>query len=183
MNIDWSKAPEWAEWVGATESGFVWAANSGYMFFNTNVLHKWGERRYSTEVHVIERKASGWSGEGLPPVGTECEYSLGGHPWFPCEVRYVLCNDPDPDADGWTAVIWCPHLEKEQVARVAPVGHFKFRQLRTPEQIAADERDKEMGEILAVMLGHNEGSIHMDTVQLLCAKRIHAAGYRKQEAP
>jgi hypothetical protein len=32
-----------------------------------------------------------WNGEGLPPVGTECEYSLNaGRTWFKCKIDYVL---------------------------------------------------------------------------------------------
>lgn len=32
-----------------------------------------------------------WNGEGLPPVGTECEYSLNaGRTWFKCKIDYIL---------------------------------------------------------------------------------------------
>lgn len=120
-----------------------------------------------------------WNGEGLPPVGVNCEYSIGGHSWFPCEIRHVLDNDPDPDADGWTAVIWCPHLEKEQVSRVAPVGHFKFRPIRTPEQIAAEEREKAVREMLKLMPNEDPDRSYCE---LLC-EALYDAGYRKQVQP
>ncbi|MNP80660.1 hypothetical protein D3C76_1788220 [compost metagenome] len=62
-------------------------------------------------------------------------------------------------------------------------GNFGcFRPIRTPEQIAEEEREKAITQILHVMLGHDQASIHEDTVQALCAKRIYDAGYRKQEA-
>ncbi|MFW6823635.1 hypothetical protein ACM7TL_17215, partial [Enterobacter hormaechei] len=32
-----------------------------------------------------------WNGDGVPPVGTECEYSLNaGRTWFKCKIDYVL---------------------------------------------------------------------------------------------
>lgn len=79
-----------------------------------------------------------WDGEGLPPVGCECEYRIGGGEteWYPCTVKYVLAGDPDPDADGWRAVVWCPRLEKDQLAHLP---RFQFRPLRTKEQREAYE--------------------------------------------
>lgn len=105
-----------------------------------------------------------WNGEGLPPVGTVCEYNLTAGPWFVCEIRYVLDNDKDPDADGWIAVIWCPHLGKEQVARA---GGVSFRPIRTPVHIAAEEALRD------IELLYSEGG----------PAAVYDAGYRKQEAP
>jgi hypothetical protein len=78
-----------------------------------------------------------YDGTGFPPVGTECEFRIGGGPtkWHLCTVRYILAGDEDPEADGWRAVVWCPHLDKDQLAHLP---RFQFRTLRSQA-----ERDRE----------------------------------------
>ena len=86
-----------------------------------------------------------WSGEGLPPVGMVCEYNARGNgkgdPLFlSVEVKYV---------SDQSIVIMCigvPEGEnKENIGVELPlmVGvqlTGKFRPIKTPEQIALDER-------------------------------------------
>jgi hypothetical protein len=81
--------------------------------------------------------AAEYDGTGLPPIGTECEFRIGGGlaEWHLCTVRYILNGDEDPDADGWRAVVWCPHLDKDQLAHLP---RFQFRPIRSQA-----ERDRE----------------------------------------
>ena len=73
----------------------------------------------------------------LPEIGEECEYIiLGGGTWFPRTIRYILAGDHSPDADGWRAIAWCSHLEKDQMLTDA---NAEFRKLKTPEQKAREE--------------------------------------------
>ena len=72
----------------------------------------------------------------MPEVGEKCEYRiLGGDLWFPCTIRYILSGDHSPDADGWRAIAWCPHLEKDQMLTDA---NAEFCPLKTPEQKAKE---------------------------------------------
>jgi hypothetical protein len=74
----------------------------------------------------------------LPPAGCECEYQFGGDgfAWHRCQVQYILLGDKDPDADGWRAIIWCPHLEMDQLASSPK---FQFRPILSPA-----EREREI---------------------------------------
>lgn len=88
-----------------------------------------------------------WNGQGFPPVGAVCEYRLADDSlWFKCEVRYVLDNNPSPDADYWTAVIWCPHLKMEQVVRD---GKVKFRPIKSDRERWITEAQKASSDILS----------------------------------
>lgn len=133
---------------------------------------------YPDELDLIEKasnKSVEWDGEGLPPAGVVCEYSiLGAGPWYECRVRYVLDNDPSPDADGWTAVIWCPHLEKEQIATPPTI---QFRPIKTKEQLEeeakAQEREKVIEDIARV--------ISSKISDKRAAESLYELGYRKME--
>lgn len=82
-----------------------------------------------------------WTGEGLPPVGTDCQYSVGDcDSWFYCTVRYIIKPIQD---EPLQIVVDCPHLAGEQVCSLGDgPGEIRFRPIRTPEQIAADEREQ-----------------------------------------
>src|SRR5690606_24993981 len=136
-------------------------------------------------VPMLVPRPSAWNGEGLPPVGTVCEYSLAGQSWYPCEIRYVLDNNPDPEADGWQAVVWCPHLNKEQVARVEPAGAFEFRPIPTPEQIAAEERLHQVRNActdISRTLDDLRGKTKVERAALAVVEAMIDAGYRKVES-
>ena len=104
---------------------------------NGSTWIEWQQRRAERiEAGLIEVQES--SAQWMPEVGVECEYTiLGGSTWFPCTIRYILVGDHSPDADGWRAIAWCPHLEKDQVLTDA---NAEFRPLKTPEQKAKELR-------------------------------------------
>lgn len=73
-----------------------------------------------------------WDGTGLPPVGTECEYSLNdGCTWFRCKIEYVVGTQG--------VVMSCDVFEGIQYASFND-HDLKFRPLRT-------ERDKAIEQI------------------------------------
>lgn len=79
---------------------------------------------------LIPRPAPQWNGEGLPPIGLVCEVDNPHEPgeWHECTILVH---------DGEIAVFGCcngyPYVYDGQSAD-------SFRPIRTPEQIAADER-------------------------------------------
>lgn len=102
-----------------------------------------------------------WNGEGMPPVGIECEYSLGYEKWT--TIRIIAHVDQGQDV--WLAV--------GQLGQNGPICMAKaeyFRSIRTPEQIAEDE----LREVLL--------KTHMPTgyVREVTAA-VLKAGYRKVE--
>ncbi|MFK3945659.1 hypothetical protein Q9323_08725 [Pseudomonas fulva] len=127
-----------------------------------------------------------WNGQGLPPVGTVCEFAgfnpeetLPSDPMIGDRVT-VIAHFKSGSIDVAAFTFFAPpDFEYLQVAQGA---YGCFRPVRTPEQIAEEERERAVKKILDVMLGHDQACIHDDTVQALCAKRIYDAGYRKQEA-
>ena len=103
-----------------------------------------------------------WNGQGLPPVGIECEFSLnlGSIGW--AEGRVI-------GHDGVFAVI-------SHKGEYHPRNENGVRPIRTPEQIAAQERRNSIIHLANILIdsrGHcNEYSQ---------AKAIYDAGYRRQE--
>lgn len=154
-----------AEWQAAVDA------------LNQRELDEVLKRNEQLAAKVLERKARNWDGVGLPPVGTVCEYSVNGGPWYPCEIRYQYSG-----SECQFSIIYCPHLLYEQQVRHKSTGDCDgttFRPIRTPEQIAAEERGKAldlMGAQIEVLLG--DISKHLPSALL---GAIYDLGYRMQE--
>lgn len=128
-----------------------------------------------------EEKQLTWNGEGLPPVGTICELT---------KLQQLIA---DNDVFAWfpegTTVEILAHANfgggAEDVAfyRVERLFYSGsgiaslFRPIRTPEQIAAEEREKEREKELEAMF-----RIYRDAGQFRAGlSALYDAGYRKQE--
>lgn len=82
--------------------------------------------------------APAWDGSGLPPVGVECEFESyqGGYlAWKPCRV---IAHD------GNAAVI---NYKNNYSAH----GAESFRPIKTPEQLAAEQRERAIAEMAKVL--------------------------------
>lgn len=173
MNIDWSKAPEWAMayaqvvYEHATDAkDFAWVCADGYNvnpFGNTEQkCHPYGGNYFTPDrFRLIEFRPSkdiSWSGKGLPPVGSHVVvHDDGSLMYGQGESGEVLA-----------------HVDGCAVIRMSyGLGCFLPRCLRTPEQIAADERQAAIKE----MIGHIGGSRRCE------AEVLYDAGYRKQVNP
>lgn len=114
------------------------------------------------EVGRITRQ---WNGDGLPPVGTVCEaFRPARETWLSVKIidrqigsECCACRD-DQDYLWWST---------------------KFRPIRTPEQIAADEREATIKEMVYGACGCEPGD-GTTTAFILCGL-IYDAGYRKFE--
>ena len=116
-----------------------------------------------------------WNGKGLPPRGTKCEvqpWKEHEAPWI--EVEFIASwLAPNGQTYSWvhTGYGW----KEPQM--------FRFRPIRTPEQIAADKRLHEIRNALtAIKAGEQQfpsdfvrGNIVAATVEAMID-----AGYRKQ---
>lgn len=169
-DIDWSKAPEgaqaympandqwfegWWKMVGA--QSYFWAAkgceNSRWEASNAR---PWDFRL------LVKRPAEpAWTGTGLPPVGTVCEYLCGSGSWVEVEITAI--------ARLGVCFVQQGRGGENYVALTA-----QFRPCRTPEQIAAEERSAFIAEI-ASLLGW-DSSMHGSQRD---AGKLYDAGYRK----
>ena len=114
------------------------------------------------EISRVTRSAAR-DGAGLPPVGTICENVFPGEIWR--EVIIIA-------HDGDMAVFRLNNSE-----RLNYFGDTKqhFRPIRTPEQIAAEERDKAIHEMCRITESHIRSTMGD------AFRKIYDAGYRKQE--
>lgn len=176
MNIDWSKAPDWAVAHGLHETGFgikeFWLGETQHQNLEHAKSFPYGggdpscgsfhNSRRASFSYVTPRPAP-WTGEGLPPVGTVCEYQT----WVNREWKKtkVLAHHL-----GFAVHSWSVDGDDMEVDS-APAQDF--RPLSTPEQIAAEEREAALKEMIALVGGSSRRS----------AEALYDAGYRKQPAP
>jgi hypothetical protein len=105
-----------------------------------------------------------WTGEGLPPVGVVCEVdgSAGPTGWGECTIRYV-----SDDVIVFKRAAY-------GFESFSCIGEDSFRQIRTPEQIAAEEMSEGVQAMRQVMA---EAKCGKDAE----LEALWLAGYRKFE--
>lgn len=182
--IDWSKAPDWADKHGFSSYGAnpVWLSDDQYCYIDgaqdgrVFVFADHDGWEFS-EIHNISFRPihKAWTGEGLPPVGIECERMWASGPASYTRVR-VIAHD-----EGQAIYRFLGERQKGKVQADAQgpgdsSNNPTFRPIRTPEQIAAEERVKAIDEMAAVYKSNYEGHVK-DGCQAL-----YDAGYRKQPA-
>ena len=186
MNIDWSKAPDWADAHGLHETGFgikeFWLGETQHQNLERAKSFPYGGGDPSCDSFHNSRRASfsyvtprpaPWTGEGLPPVGTVCEINHPTMDWVRCEIvaHKVM------DCGGQThAIAWIDGDTMDQSQGL------RFRPIRTPEQIAAEER-KLQREQLAYLIAGYMGFDDPREADTKLAAYIFDHEYRKQVAP
>lgn len=186
INIDWSKAPEgFPLWLEGTNeehrkhSG--WYRDAGQAFEGASggrwLAHREGQ------FFMVHRNPwpSIWSGEGLPPVGLEVEVVCPfKHPsldkWHLEHVTIIAHDTVEDGEGGGDAVAVFKGLTSRDGQEIQYHSMIAgcFRPIRTPKQIAAEEREAGIAEIRRVLTSSARGSIE---------SAIWDAGYRKQVAP
>ncbi|MDY1143024.1 hypothetical protein ACM795_29620 [Pseudomonas aeruginosa] len=173
MSIDWSKAPKDAtHWEPkGTEFGEGWMKKVGNQWFYWGEGdNKWFHGKLSCNVSAGReatfepRPQEPWSGHGLPPVGTVCEWHESDG-WAYTESKVVAYTD-----DGLFVCMQKPGRRPE----VLRIDNCEFRPVRTPEQIAAEEREKAVGDMAM--------SIQGVPYQYPTLYALYDAGYRRQES-
>lgn len=109
------------------------------------------------------RPQEAWDGQGLPPVGTVCEWHESDG-WAYTESKVVAYTD-----DG---LFVCMQKQGRR-PEVLRIDNCDFRPIRTPEQIAAEEREKAVGDMAM--------SIQGVPYQYPTLYALFDAGYRRQE--
>ena len=175
MSIDWSKAPEWAACViKSSERGdeIYWAEPWGTKNGKRCKLGREDRRLNSYDIAdttikghawvLVESRPIIWSGSGLPPVGTVCEWHPSVHGWV---TVTILGRDGD--------CTWY-RVRGEEASQTCRHMTF-FRAIRTPEQIAAEEKGCAVTDMLCIVSGPDLKGRGV-TNQL---EALHDAGYRK----
>ena len=113
-----------------------------------------------------------WNGEGLPPVGIECEINHVGE--FDSKVRHwkrvlILAHYADERLQNPVAI----YMPLDGTAYCDQAISICFRPIRTPEQIAAEERSEA---IMAIL-----DDLNLAVDNLYIAERVYNKGYRKHE--
>lgn len=169
-DIDWSYAPEWAGAIVACGKLSYWVTSWGCIsprqMVGSGDMDEGGlvDTREGNEhrwVLIETRPATAWTGEGLPPAGTVCEAWHNGCAQGVVQVRY----------SGGCMVLWNVKLKHEQCSASE---NYTFKPIRTPEQIAAEEREKSIDDLVGII-----GGIWFSERE--CAAHIYEAGYRKVE--
>lgn len=86
-------------------------------------------------------RAVEWDGDGEPPAGTECAVlnsALGDPAWERCTILYY----------GKHRVMYDSESCEERVAFIQDLKFRKAKAIRTQEQIAAEEREKAIEEMI-----------------------------------
>ncbi|HCK4353414.1 TPA: hypothetical protein N0G50_004203 [Pseudomonas aeruginosa] len=179
MSIDWSTAPEGANKAGFTGHEYLQFYRipgmfGDYDYWNERMGTWCGSDFPTCANHLFDRPEKvEWDGQGLPPVGIEAEVI-----WDSTDVAYyrvkILAHDEDR-----VVFRWCEGESKGQYGSydVLNFGILPtFRPLRTPEQIAAEERRKSILH-LANLLIDSRGQCN----EYSQAEAIFDAGYRRQE--
>lgn len=186
IEIDWSKAPEWAEahalYAFGGAIGEVWVGEKQYQLLDRPEPFPYGggvgDTRHNPRrswFKYATPRPKAWTGEGLPPVGLRCEAGIPHVSGPNNEIRSVIWIEG--------CVIAYHIIKGKTYAWFAeddgfyPPGIFEFRPIRTPEQIAAEERAKAIDAMVAAC--PYPGS---DCTRIDC-EALYDANYRKQVQP
>lgn len=172
--IDWSKAPEGAQGYMPQDNLWIagwWKEESGSRYFWNQAEGVQGEWKRSfanpfDRPEFIPCPSPSWNGEGLPPVGAVCERALS----HTARKVTTICGHSTDGAyasfyDGDGLMGWGDDC--------------KFFPLRTPEQIAAVEREAAIDSMVQFFMNYYGNPKGAEQYLLLC-RSLHDAGYRKQ---
>lgn len=118
------------------------------------------ERQPITEPVVNQQLTAEWDGEGLPPVGVECELFDSEDGWQKCFIKFIGTN---------TAVVGTDNAEFS-----FELSTCEFRPTRSPEDVARDEEIEAMRDV-----GYALPAAIRFTKEEMAA--LYDAGYRKME--
>jgi len=189
VEIDWSKAPEWATAYGLLQGGFgieeVWFNAEQYLPLR-------GDERYGpypfgggtgphmhnstmAQISFQQQRPAPWAGEGTPPAGTVCEVlnnTLDRPEWERCTILFM----------GKFKAVYESDSCHERVADVSEDWMISFRPLRTPEQIAAEERlhsVRNACSAIAETLDALRGKTKLERAALRVVEAMIDAGYAR----
>lgn len=117
---------------------YAWTGSSRKLLFRTGIIadncRPYGldesienmvtRNQYKSALALSQKPA--WNGEGVPPVGCECEISFYGKSLGQCEVLFV----------GDSLIVWKQKSSQQEVS--GHHGHMNFQPLRTEAERKRD---------------------------------------------
>ena len=91
------------------------------------------QEQYESALSASQKPA--WNGEGLPPVGCECEYLDNNGEWYPVTIKYS--SEQLVVISGITKITGVE--QRTEIAKDIIIDKPKFRQLRTEAERKRDE--------------------------------------------
>lgn len=178
--IDWSKAPEGAtHFTPKIDGSGIWCdvfwRIDGYVATEAwQVRPEGGLDHYSYPTGFDASRAIPrpvvWDGTGLPPVGAACECQYAVEHYEAWHAGECIARGLSPEGEEI-----CVIKSQNTIACYRSGKHI--RPIRTPEQIAAEERRSRVTAIERVMRRGQEQAMTITEI----AAAIHDAGYRKVE--
>ena len=173
--IDWSKAPADATHYNPTCFDWYKVGSHEPFFWNGRAwapARFWDDRKHD----CIQRPTTpSWSGEGVPAVGATLEATdktLNDGVWTKVVILAVGKHGKD-DCVLMAEVLDDKGRPGTMVASLYTQYEGCFRPIRTPEQIAADEREAAIDEMLAATPAPGSD------ISLRVCEKLYDAGYRK----
>lgn len=175
MSIDWTKAPEGATHYQPESRGFhaAWFRLQGGKAREMWVVIPGGALEHIIDPTVFDESMQNliarpvepatWNGQGLPPVGLMVEWKAGlDHDWQRVTVLAYANGDAwfQPE-DGPSFIVGNP---------------ANFRRIRTPEQLAAEEREKAINQMIS-----DAGYVDPKIGTFVAMRNLYDAGYRRRE--
>ena len=172
--IDWSKAPEGATHQNARSPFLYWYKLEGGSFFywqpdDSEWFPSVSQFDYLAAT-LTPRPAPQWSGDGLPPVGAFCEVDYCEQ-WHQCEVIAHF-----QQRCGMVAAFTVLH--DNGAKSLDAFGESAFRPIRTEAQIAAEEREKAVQDMLALDPYLPNTMLGMMSREDFC-RTLYDAGWRR----
>lgn len=181
-NIDWNKAPEDTTHYGPKTEEFnehwfrVEPAIAGWSMWHNGKWISVGALKKERFDTLVSRPSE-WTGEGLPPVGTELEVG------FACEDFEIwhkgLCVAVGEDPEGRTD--FCVVKVGKKIAMYTTEAK-RMRPIRTAEQIAAEEREQAASDLFSSLCPDGKWHKFPEEGKAVYRSAI-AAGWRKQVQP
>lgn len=179
MNIDWSKAPEDATHYNPGNKMFYCFSRGNYYFYalnNVDLVFGGSPEDYRDSILIGRpKKQEAWNGEGLPPIGIDCEV-------HDCQHEYTK------QFNGRTVRIVAHHLnlrgnsvavfEADDCVYHGLVSE-KFRPIKTAEQLAEEEKIATIAEMRAVVIAASDRK-RATIAECIATVALYEAGYRKQ---
>ena len=162
--VDWDIAPSGATHYNA-KCGYPWLKETPPSYFVAGVWMEYCDTSPKLGMNHLKnavKRPQEWDGSDIPPVGTVCEYRVNPDEWVSGEVfGHRVCSNGDVE-------VFVNLKNKWDYSS----AHDRFRPIKTPEQVAEEERLHAIDEM--IVLGRYRS--YKDTMSAL-----YDAGYRKVE--
>lgn len=167
IEVDWSKAPEGTTHYVPDSDIYLeaWYKKEDERCSFWLVGHDHGWCYIDDLPPTAIARPTEWNGIGLPPVGTKCEVRIHNNLGTKCTAVAHF--------EGRAVVI----LDNSEVALIRDAEDL--RPIRTPEQIAAEKREKTISTMLEIFITGVEHDTGQNTRSGIEA--LYNAGYRKTE--